>query len=347
LRKKSRTSKPSGRVRQRTRKHQAPDSRSYGRRINPLFRFAIRKMDSKCSAGEAREEANHRIPDDVQEYPDTPFQGAGGAPLAMDIFRAKNRDSRPLPVVIMVHGGGLVVGTRKMSRTFCENLAEQGFLVFAPEYRRITETDVFREIQDLVAAFSAISVRLAEYGGDPDRVTVVSESAGSFLSLYAVAAIGSPALRAAFGLSPAPLRIRALACFSGLFYTTRKDPVGLTYGRYLYGSRRRDPSFIRYMNPECPEVVEQLPPVFLVGSDADFLRKNTRRYAAALSEEGHPCKLIYYEDNKELTHAFPALKPGIPESRDVLDRLVDWLGTLDTDRCPGSTEQTIERERRE
>ena len=105
--------------------------------------------------------------------------------------------------------------------------------------------------------------------------------------------------------------------------------MGLVYARNLYGDRRKDPSFIRYMNPECPEVIEQLPPVFMVGSDADFLRNNTKRYAAALREAGHSCTLIYYEDNKELTHAFPALKPGIPESRDVLEKLVKWMWTLD------------------
>ena len=296
--------------------------------MNRILQFAIREMDARCVAFEARSETDHRIPDGVEEYLDVPFQGAGGYPLAVDIFRAKGRGLRPLPVVIMVHGGGLVVGTRRLSRTFCENLAERGFLVFAPEYRRLTEIDVFDEISDVTAALSFVSGRLTEYGGDPDRVAVVSESAGSFLSVYAVAALGSPVLRAAFGLSPVSLRVRALACFSGMFYTTRKDAVGLTYARNLYGDRRKDPSFIRFMNPECPEVMEQLPPVFLVGSDADFLKNYTKRYAEALREAGHPCTLVYYEDNKELTHAFPALKPGIPESRDVLDKLVKWIWTL-------------------
>ena len=285
-------------------------------------------MDRKCSAWEAGLAANHQIPDGVQEYLDVPFQGAGGVPLAVDIFRAKGPEPRPLPVVVMIHGGGLVVGTRKMSRTFCENLAERGFLVFAPEYRRLTEADVFQEMGDVTAALSCISGRLPEYGGDPDRVAVVSESAGSFLAVYTVAALGSPALRAAFGLSAASLRVRALACFSGFFYTAHKDAPGLVYAPNLYGEKRKDPSFARYMNPECPEVMEHLPPVFLAGSDADFLKDYTKRYAEALREAGHPCTLLYYKDNKELTHAFPAIKPELPESKDVLDKLIEWMRTL-------------------
>ena len=79
----------------------------------------------------------------------------------------------------------------------------------------MTETDVFQEIEDVLAAFSFVSGKLTKYGGDPDQVVVVSESAGSFLSVYAVAAISSPILRKAFGLSPVSLRVRALASFSG------------------------------------------------------------------------------------------------------------------------------------
>ena len=296
--------------------------------MNRLFQFIIRKMDARCRAWEDRSASGRPVPDDIQEDLDIPFQGAEGVPLAVDIFRAKSRDLRPLPVVVMIHGGGLMVGTRKMSRPFCENLAAKGFLVFAPEYRRITEANMFQEIGDLVTAFSFVSGMLSEYGGDPDQVTVVSESAGSFLSVYTVAAMGSPVLREVFGLSSAPLQVRALACFCGMFYTTRRDLPGLFYPRYLVGRKRKDASFMRYMNPEFPEIADSLPPVFLVGSDADFLKSYTKRFAAALRGAGHPCTLVYYEDNKELTHAFPALKPDLPESRNVLDQLVEWIAGI-------------------
>lgn len=296
--------------------------------MNRFLQLTIRKMDNRCRAIEAGAEKGHQVPDDVLEYLDMPFTGAEGVPLAVDIFRAKDPGLRPLPVVVMIHGGGLVVGTRKMSRTFCENLAARGFLVFAPEYRRATEANLSQEIGDVIAAFSFVSDKITEYGGDPDRVVIVSESAGSFLSVYAIAALGSPDLRETLGLTGAPLRIRALACFSGLFYTSRKDKVGLVYARNLYGKKRKDSSFMRYMNPEYPDVMKHLPPVFLAGSDADFLKDNTKRYTAALRRAGHPCKLVYYEDNRKLTHAFPALKPELPESRNVLDQLVEWIAAV-------------------
>jgi acetyl esterase/lipase len=297
--------------------------------MNLLLRLIIRIVDKKCSAFEAKSETDHQVPDGVEEYLDIPFQGAGACPLAVDIFRTKDRGLRPLPVVIMVHGGGLVVGTRKLSRTFCENLAAKGFLVFAPEYRRVPDVDALAEIGDIFSGFSFISKVLAEYGGDPDRVAVASESAGSFLSVYAMAAAVSPVLRDLFMLPPAPpLHFRAMACFSGMYYTSRKDIVGFFYAKNIYGERKKDWSFMQFMNPENPEVIKCLPPALLVGSDADFLKNYTAYFSSALKREAHPCELIYYTDNKTLTHAFPALKPDLPESKAIVEKLAKWFLTV-------------------
>jgi len=292
-----------------------------------LLNLVTRVMDGKCRDWEARSEVGHRIPDDVEEFLDVPFRGAGGAPLMTDIFRPKE-SSDPLPVAVMIHGGGLVVGTRKLARSFSENLASKGYLVFAPEYRLAQEAEAVEEIGDVYAAFSFISEHLAEYGGDPDRVSVISESAGSFLGVYAVASLYSPILRKAFGLEEPSLRVRSLACFSGMFYTLRWDLIRLTYASSIYGKRRKDKEFMRLMDPECREVVDNLPPVFLVGSDADFLKGYTKRYSAALQGSEHPCGLLFYTGKKELDHAFPSLKTELPESREVLERLVEWMGRI-------------------
>ena len=294
-----------------------------------LLKLVTRGMDGKCRDWEARSEAGHRTPDGVEEFLDETFQGAGGAPLGVDIFRPKDRGPVPLPVVVVIHGGGLVVGTRKLTRTISENLASKGFLVFNPEYRLLSEADAFSEIGDVSAAFTFVSEHLEEYGGDPNRVAVVSESAGCFLAVYAVASLGSPVLREALGLKEPSLHVSSLACFSGMFYTFRRDMLSFAYAKTLYGEKRKDPSFKQLMDPECPEVMGHLPPMFLVSSDKDFLKNYTECYEAALRKAGHPCKYLFYRGNKELDHAFPSLKPDLPESREVLEKLIEWIGNLE------------------
>jgi len=43
--------------------------------MNPLLRYAVKKVDTRCRAFEAASEAGHRVPDHVQEYLDMPLMG--------------------------------------------------------------------------------------------------------------------------------------------------------------------------------------------------------------------------------------------------------------------------------
>ena len=298
--------------------------------MKTLLKIVTRVMEGMGRRWEARAGPVHQIPGDIDEFLDIPFIGSGGAPLFVDVFRPKEHSTEPLPVAIVMHGGGLVVGDRKLARSFSEILASKGFLVFAPEYRLAKETDGISEIGDVYKGFSFVSEHLSEYGGGPDRVTVITESAGTFVGLYAVASLGSQTLRDTFGFGGPNLQVNSLVCFSGMFYTVRRDMIGIAYASSLYGDRRKDPSFKRLMDPECPEVMDNLPPMFLTSSDADFLKKYTIDYSEALHKAGHPCEFLYYEGNKELTHAFPSLRTDLPESREVMEKMIEWIGRIES-----------------
>lgn len=293
--------------------------------------FVLRRLAASARAHDAmlakQGIVNSPASADVEAFPDFPYSGQDGAPLAADVYRQKN-SSGLLPVAVMVHGGGLFAGNRKINRVFCEKLAGIGFLVFSLDYRTIDKADACAEISDLCAGFSFVADKLAEYGGDPQRVCVVAESAGAFLSVYATAASNAPSLAALIGCVPGTLRVKALVCFSGMFYTIRADLIGAVYRSALYGARRRDRAFMSRMNPEHAEVMSNLPPILLTSSRGDFLKRYTLRYAKALRKAGHPCKLLYYEDGRKLPHAFPSLNPLLPESAEALETIRAWLADL-------------------
>ena len=58
--------------------------------------------------------------------------------------------------------------------------------------------------------------------------------------------------------------------------------------------------------------------------EARYMSQVREHIAQALRRAGHPCELVYYKDNGKLTHAFPALKPDLPESGKVIDQMLDW-----------------------
>ena len=276
------------------------------------------------------EKQDRPLPDDLWEQQDIPY-GDPGAGLFADVVYPSKREAEKLPVVVFVHGGALVSGDRKSNRVFCQELARRGFVVYSVEYRLIDKTDAFGMVSDVCMALAMVWVTAERFGGDPNQVSLCAESAGAFLSIYAVAAGKSDMYRRMLGLGwdfrcgEFGPDISHLILISGLIDTTAKDAVGLVYKKALYGAKSDNMAFMMSIAPDNPKMLSLLPPILLVSSKADFLRGNTLNYANALEQNHHEHRLLYYPENKALTHAFPSLLPSLPESGEVIDAIRDWM----------------------
>lgn len=83
-----------------------------------------------------------------------------------------------LPVIVWFHGGGLTGGNKDIPSA----LAEQGYVVVAPNYRLIPNVGVTECIDDAAEAVSWVTDSIYKYGGDPSRIFVAGHSAGGFLT---------------------------------------------------------------------------------------------------------------------------------------------------------------------
>lgn len=296
--------------------------------MNPVLKYLGTSGKEKMAEIVSAEVNDHPLPDDLIFLGDLAYEGPDGTLLAADVYLPLDPPADPLPIAVFVHGGGLFVGSRKANRTYAELLAQRGYVVFVPEYRLIDQTDGIGAIADVCAGLSYLKEHADVLGGDLDRILVIGESAGGFLTLYATALLASPQLQAMFGIKPPELSARGLALFGGMLYTSGIDPIGLVYRRDMYGERLRDEHFKEFLDPEDPRVESSLPPVLLVTSGVDFLKSYTLRYSKALTMAGHDHRLIYYKKGKELVHAFPSLHPELPQSMEVLDELDAWFKRL-------------------
>ena len=276
----------------------------------------IDKMDSFS----IDEPANEKI----EEQLDNAYVNRKGVPLAMDVFKPKVNPNTELPVIIVIHGGGLVAGDRRISRKLSRTLAEKGYLVFSIEYRLAPRANVCEQLDDVCAGMDLIGKKLVDFNVDFTRIFLVSESAGAYLATYVAAMKNSTKLQNAIGYQPTRMSFKALGLFSGMFYTNRQDPIGLLLSEQFYGEKGNDGTFLQYTDPEHPEIVQNLPPTFLVTSRGDFLNRYTLDYHKALKKAGKDTHLLYYGD-KELTHSFPTLSPDRKESTEAIDKMLAWF----------------------
>ncbi|QED50199.1 alpha/beta hydrolase [Cytobacillus dafuensis] len=89
------------------------------------------------------------------------------------------------PVVVYIHGGGLLWGTRKeLSEEMIQLYTNNGFCVFSIDYRLAPETklpDILEDMQDALLWLESEGTK--QFSIDPKRIAVVGSSAGGFLAL--------------------------------------------------------------------------------------------------------------------------------------------------------------------
>lgn len=265
------------------------------------------------------------FPEDVCETKDIRYSEDACDAHRMDIFRPKGREQEILPVIVNIHGGGLVLGSKEFNRFYCARLSEQGFLVYSLEYRLVPDCTIFDQLSDLSLAMEAVRERLSRDQGDAEHVYAVADSGGACLLTYFAAMQNNRELADAAQIAPSQLPLRALGLISGMFYTTCFDQIGLFMPKYLYGKNYKRGAFAPYVNPEHPAVVGSLPPCYLVTSKKDHLQRYTLRFKQALADNQVPYRLQNFCKNPQLTHAFSVFFPFLKESDESIQSMVDFL----------------------
>lgn len=62
------------------------------------------------------------FPDGVVESRDIPYIADGQKEHLMDVYRPQGKENETLPVIINIHGGGLLIGNKEFNRYFCARL---------------------------------------------------------------------------------------------------------------------------------------------------------------------------------------------------------------------------------
>ena len=287
-----------------------------------LVKIVKNKMKKSFKVGTAPEIPN----DGLNEYRNVEYKNRVNETLSLDIFKPKsNDDSKKLPVIVYLHGGGLISGSKKNSVGFCRLLAKQGYLVFSLEYRLIPKVRVFEQFDDVCAGMDYAQSKIQDFNGDINRVYVCGESAGAFLALYVSAMQKSKPLQKAIGYKPTKLKIKALGLISGMFYTNRKDALGRFMSPMFYGKDEKGKEFLEFANPENDEIICNIPPSYLTTSKADMYKSYTLDFVAQLKNKGIKHNFTHMGDDPKLLHAYPVLRPDYCESKKVIKEMTDWF----------------------
>ena len=204
---------------------------------------------------------------DVRVIKDLPYSEAGKRGH-LDIYLPAGEDAIvDAPVLLQVHGGAWSVGEKHhQGRPLMNQMAAQGWVCVAINYRLSPRDGWPAHIVDVKRAIAWVKEHIAEHGGNPDYVVITGGSAGGHLAALAALTPGDPDFQP--GFEDADTSVQAAVPFYGVY-----DFAGSTGLRNATEMRDTflSPRVMQSTWQDAPDLYEAASPILRVTSEApDF-----------------------------------------------------------------------------
>lgn len=263
---------------------------------------------------------------DLEIFSDIPYMEDGDEGHLFDVYRPKGAPA-DVPVIVNIHGGGLFASYKAVNTWFNHEWARMGYAVVSLSYRRIPDTTLIHQIEDVMTALRFLRENRGRYGLNLDKCYLTGDSAGALLALFVLSLEGSEALRSAFGIASSGIRFRAAGLISIMLDTTRRDLMFFMRNVVSDEADEGKPYRKYLLDPVSMLKESALPPLYLVTSAQDLIRKDTLKFDRALSEAKLPHQLLDFPkgDKEKLVHVFSVQYPLWPESRIVYQEIDNYF----------------------
>ncbi len=237
------------------------------------------------------------------------------------------------PLIIDIHGGGWMYGTKEINKYYCFYLASKGFNVFSINYTLCPKGTFKTQIQDAFSAFRWIGEHGAEYNCDMQNVFLCGDSAGGHIATVAAALYSRPDLCEIYDVELPAFSLNALGIVCGAYdIKLFKDlEPGRNYAKIILGDDYKNSDFANVSSMSeiigtAPEDTK-LPPIYMVSSKEDFIGFLSTGFDKLMTRYGytHTFRRLGKSKLHSLPHVFCVTNPEYPESQIVNTEMLDFF----------------------
>lgn len=239
----------------------------------------------------------------------------------LDIYRPLSLHGRKLPVIVNVHGGGWIFGSKDNYRYYCEILAAGGYAVINFNYRLVPAGYFPAPVEDLNKVIHWILKNGEHFLLDTEHISGVGDSAGAHtLAMYATMCVNREyAARFSFEV-PQKQIFDSLILNCGVFdsnFTCRKtDFVRVLVCEYLHvENKEKENMSVEEYRKNYEEALElfdftafltqDFPNTLLTTAENDFVKMHSAKLMKKFVEKNVKAELKMYVSKREkLGHVF-------------------------------------------
>ncbi len=255
----------------------------------------------------------------------------------LDIYKPSDVGSTT-PVVVWVHGGGFVSGSRRDIANYLRILAGRGFVVIGVDYGLAPRARYPTPVRQVTRAIAYLSAEGGRLGIDATHLVIAGDSAGAQIASQVAAAAVDPAYATRLGVA---LRLprdqfKGVLLFCGVYDVESLGRGGGVLGWFVHtvgwaysGVRDwRETGALNSMSVAA-NVTAGFPPAFISAGNADPLLPQSIALAEALKPRGVQIETLFFPVNTvpPLGHEYQFDLDG-DAGKVALERVVEWLRRL-------------------
>ncbi|MBT2570696.1 alpha/beta hydrolase [Planococcus sp. ISL-110] len=228
----------------------------------------------------------------------------------LDIYHPKDA-AAPMPVILWIHGGGYIGGSKDSRQDYAMALADSGYVVANIDYALAPESLYPGPVLQANQALAYMQLHAAEYGGDMERVFIGGDSAGAQIASQVAALVSNVKLAETMAIQPAIAnsQLQGALLLSGLYnLDTVRATAFPNIGQFLTAYTGAEPfesfpkidelSTVQHISPDFP-------PVFITAGDADpFVSQSAELVELLHSNEVQVSSVFFKGTQKNLKHEY-------------------------------------------
>lgn len=142
--------------------------------------FAAQENSQQLRPRQAAIGAFRSLPADVKTFQNLEYAKVGDRKLPLDLYLPEKAEGK-LPVIVWIHGGGWMGGTKENCLAVRTGFVQKGYAVASVEYRLSSEAIFPAQIEDCKSGVRWLRANADKYNLDPNHFGAWGDSAGGHL----------------------------------------------------------------------------------------------------------------------------------------------------------------------
>lgn len=241
--------------------------------------------------------------------------------LLLDAFYPAEKKQGRI-AIIMIHGGGWRSGNRTQHYPLLQQLANRGYVCFAPEYRLSTEALFPAAVYDVKAAIRWVRANARKFNVDTSKIVIAGFSAGGELAAFMATTGNMPLFEGFGGNAGVSSRVNALIDIDGTLSFVHpesaegNDEKKISASTMWFGyNRKQNLSLLTIASP-LTHVNAFTPPTLFINSAVERMHAGRTDFIKILDEHK-----IYNEvkEFEQSPHSFCLFEPWFDPTIQTMD----------------------------